>query len=225
MKSFKNIHILGGSHVSAVSIENVKKAVSEITPDIIALELDIGRVEALRSKEKPSKKELLKILGMKGFLFYVFGEFVQKKFGKAMGIEPGSEMMAGLDEAEKNKIRVVLIDRNIGITLRRFSKYFKKREILKMILDSFTQKIKFDINDITEDAVEKVLDIAKTRYPTFHKVLVDERDYFMARNLYQINKENPDAKILAIVGAGHVKGMMNYLTMFESQSTHTIIHK
>jgi pheromone shutdown protein TraB len=87
-----------------------------------------------------------------------------------------------------------------------------------MILDSFTQKIKFDINDITEDAVEKVLDIAKTRYPTFHKVLVDERDYFMARNLYQINKENPEAKILAIVGAGHVKGMMNYLERFSENT-------
>ena len=45
-----------------------------------------------------------------------------------------------------------------------------------------------------------------------YKILIDERDRFMARRLSELSKLYPENKILAVVGAGHVKGINKYLT-------------
>ena len=43
----------------------------------------------------------------------------------------------------------------------------------------------------------------KKRYPNVYRVLVQERNDVMARNIAVLMKLNPQKKVLAVMGAGH----------------------
>ena len=145
----------------------------------------------------------------------MIGEFVQKKIGKIVNIEPGSEMLAALKLAEKSKADIALIDRDISITMKRFSKNFRKRELFRLLIDSFrppAEEMAFDFSKIPpEELVRKVIRYTKKRYPSLHRILIDERDIYMARQLHRLHRLFPDKKILAVMGAGHIDGVLAYL--------------
>lgn len=221
MKIFRNISLIGSSHISGNSVNEVTSSIDAIGPDFVCVELDPGRAYSLRHRQKkPKNIELIRHLGLPGFMFYALGGFIQQNLGKIVNIEPGSEMLAAMDAAKKNNSVIVFIDRDIQVTLSRFSRHFKKRELLKMVLSFFTgifkkEKITFDLTDVPDEKViEKVMDIAKKEYPSLYMVLVDERDMFMAKHLYFLSKANPEKKILAVVGAGHMRGILSYMQKF-----------
>ena len=136
MKKHRNIYLIGTSHIAKYSVKKVTQTIIDEKPEIVALELDNGRAYALQHNlKRPKNLLLLKSLGIAGFIFYSFGELVQKKLGKIVNIQPGSEMLVAMKTAAKVKSKVALIDRDIQITLRRFSKHFKKSEILRIFLD------------------------------------------------------------------------------------------
>ncbi|MEK6916141.1 MAG: TraB domain-containing protein [Nanoarchaeota archaeon] len=216
MKNFKNITLVGTSHVSDESVKLVKSAFKEVNPAIIAVELDKNRLYALKNKVKrPKNLELIKTFGIGGFLFYIIGEVVQKKVGKLVNIEPGSEMLTAFNLAKENNAMIALIDRDIVITMRRFSKNFKKRELFRLLVDSFKSSpegVSFDIKKIPGDElVRTVVKHVKKRYPSLYKVLIDERDIHMASQLKRLSDLYPEKNILAVVGAGHIDGIIGYL--------------
>jgi len=45
------------------------------------------------------------------------------------------------------------------------------------------------------------------KFPTIYNVLVRERNEYMAKQIHLLISENPDKKILVVVGAGHVRGL------------------
>ena len=51
----------------------------------------------------------------------------------------------------------------------------------------------------------------KKKYPNIYRVLVSERNKIMAKNLLILMKKEPDKKILAIIGAGHEKEMIELI--------------
>src|SRR3989344_9213427 len=117
MAKYKNLHILGTSHISRQSVNEVKKAIKDLRPAIIALELDKSRFLSLTSNKKPGKLGSLKLLGIKGFLFNLVGAFIEKSLGKHTGIKPGTEMKTAINLAKKNNITLSLIDQPIQITI------------------------------------------------------------------------------------------------------------
>ena len=219
MEKFRNISLIGTSHIAKESVKKVTNAITEISPEIVALELDPGRAYALQHNiKRPKNITLLRSLGVTGFLFYLFGEIVQKKLGKIVNIQPGSEMLVAMKTATKVGSKIALIDRDIQITLKRFSKHFKKREFLKILLDLVTgifKKSEFNKIDLSKvppnELIEYALKQAKDNYPSLYKVLVEERDIYMAKQLNKISLLYPDKQIVAVVGAGHIKGILNYL--------------
>ena len=216
MKKINNIYLLGTSHVAEESVKQVKKYFNEINPDMMAVELDKNRLYALQHNVKrPKNLDLLRQLGLGGFLFFVFGEFAQKKIGKILKINPGTDMLTAFNIARKNNINIALIDRDIQITLRRFSKNFKFKELIKIIFSVFKKspkKQKIDLKKVpTDELIEFALSELKNNFPSMYKVLVHERDIYMARKLVALSLIYPNKKILAVVGAGHVKGMSNQI--------------
>jgi pheromone shutdown-related protein TraB len=220
MKIFRNITILGTSHIAGDSVKEAKSYIENNRPDIVAVELDAGRAYSLKNKQKkPKGITVLKSLGLSGYLFYVIGQFIQSRLGKIVDIEPGSDMLAAMQTARKEQLIVAFIDRDIRITLGRFSRYFKKREVLRMITDMvfgrFGKSHKFDISKVPpEELIDKVIAFTKKRYPSLYKVLVDERDHFMAARLFELSRLQPEKKIFAVVGAGHVRGILRYLARY-----------
>lgn len=218
MDNFNNLMIVGSSHIAKQSIREVKKMFDEQKPDIVALELDSGRLTALMSKGKrASKFSILKSFGFTAFIFALLGEFAQKQLGKIVGITPGAEMLAAINLSKKNKSKVVLIDQNIEITLKRLSREFTNKERGRFLWDItfgllFPKRIDFDLNKVPSDEiVDRLIRQVQERYPSLYKVLIEERNRVMAHNLLHLIYLNPDKKILAVVGAGHVNGIRRLL--------------
>ena len=219
MMQYKNLTIIGTSHIAKQSLLEVERAIEESKPDIVALELDSKRLYSLMNREK-SKISIYNIrrVGLKGFIFSLIGAWAEKKLGKLVGVAPGSEMKKAVMLARKNKLKIALIDQDIEITLRRFSKALTWKEKWNFIADIVKQifagnrEIEFDLTKVPEKKIiRKLIDKVKIRYPNIYKVLIEERNEVMAKNLEKIMEENEDKKILAIIGAGHEEDILNII--------------
>jgi len=207
---YRNLTIIGTSHIAKQSLEDVEKAIIDGKPDIIALELDKRRLYSLF--KEPSKIRIydIKRVGIKGFVFALIGAWAEKKLGKIVGVAPGSEMKKAVRLAKKNKIKLALIDQDIEITLKRFSKSLTWKEKWNFIVDIikaiFIRKevITFDLTKVpSKKVVKKLVGQVKKRYPNIYKVLIEERNEVMANNIKKIMETYTDKKILVIIGAGH----------------------
>ncbi|MCD4759637.1 TraB/GumN family protein [archaeon] len=217
--NYKNLQIIGTSHIARESIEKVKTFILEEKPDIIALELDKLRLSSLLNKRQKSVRfKDLKKIGVTGLFFNLIGAWIEKKLGKLVDTKPGSEMLIALKLAKKHTIKVALIDQDIRITLQRLSKQITWKEKFKFLFDfligSFHKKskIEFDLSKVPEKkAIKKLTLEFKKRYPTLYQVLVVERNNVMAKNLNNLMYKNKEEKILAIVGAGHKEEIINII--------------
>lgn len=221
----QNLTIVGTSHISKESKERIKKEFSQFRPDVICVELDRGRLYALMNPDKAKGAPSIRRLGITGFIFAIVGKALQKKLGNLAGMNPGEDMLLGVTLAKNNKIRMELIDQDASITLRNLSKKVKLREKLRIVLDIFSapfskkKRIKIDIRKIPEDQLILELMIQmKDRYPGFYNVLLEDRNRFMARKIYLLMKGNPDSKVMAIVGAGHVEGIKKHINSLRNSN-------
>ncbi|MEK6868864.1 MAG: TraB/GumN family protein, partial [Nanoarchaeota archaeon] len=179
-------------------------------PDIVALELDKRRLYSLFRKPGKIRIYDIKRIGIKGFIFSLIGAWAEKKLGNMVGVAPGSEMKKAIRLARKNGIKIALIDQDIEITLKRFSKSLTWKEkwnfLADIIKSVFTRKgvIEFDLTKVpSKKVIKKLIEQVKKRYPNVYKVLIEERNEVMANNLHKIMSDYPDKRILAIIGAGH----------------------
>ncbi|MBN1645205.1 TraB/GumN family protein [Candidatus Woesearchaeota archaeon] len=208
---YKNLIVIGTSHIASKSLEEVKQVIESEKPDIVALELDKKRLAALISKRHAKLRWAdIKRIGIKGYLFSLIGAYVEKKLGSKVGVSPGSEMLSAFKLAKKVKAKVALIDQDIEITLRRFSDALSWKEKWNFVVDLFKalifrkSGIDFDLSSVPSNKViSKLMSQVKKRYPNIYKVLVVERNKVMAGNLADIHLQFPDSKIIAVVGAGH----------------------
>jgi pheromone shutdown-related protein TraB len=219
MRRFKNIMIIGTSHISSKSILEIENQFRAYDPDIVAVELDRGRLHALLHNAKPNYSlKLINQIGLTGYLFAILGSILQKKLGDIVGIVPGSEMLRASMLARESKKRLALIDQEIAVTLKRLSKEFTFKEKIRLLFDiflsPFSKKIKFEISSVPEKKlIIQVLELLRKRYPGLHKALIEERNQYMARRLALIMQDYPEQKILAVVGAGHEEGLSAILEM------------
>jgi len=210
------IVIVGTAHVSEKSVQEVRRAIEELRPDVVAVELCQGRYRALTGQEDTGELEIKEILkGGKLYLLLVqwFLAYVQKKIGSDLGVKPGSEMIAAIEAAEAAGARVALVDRDIAVTIQRFwssmSFLEKAKLVLSMIPAAFGKGEEIDIDKVTEeDVVSAIIDEFREVSPRAAQVLIDERDAYIARNLLRLGRTG---RVLAVVGAGHREGIKRYL--------------
>ena len=219
MLKYKNLTIIGTSHISPYSIQQIELYIKEQKPDIIALELDKQRLQALSIK-KASRPDLglIKVIGLTGFLFTLIGSYLQKKLGQIVGVIPGSEMLIAIELAKKNNIKVFLIDQNVQITLRKLTKNITKKEKFRFLIDLIKapfvkrQDLKFDIRKVPpQGLIKKIMKEMEIRYPNVYFVLIADRNQIMASKLKKMIEEFHDKKILCIMGAGHLPGIKEVL--------------
>jgi len=222
---YKNLILIGTSHIAKQSMHEVTSAIETEKPEIIAIELDKRRYYALTHNIKRKVSLLdIKVIGLKGFLFNIIGAWIEKKLGKMVGVEPGSEMMTAINLAKKHNIKIELIDQDIELTLQRISKELTWKERLNFVIDilkgiflrkSELRKLGITNIDLTrvpsKSLIKKLTKIMKERYPGLYRVLVEERNNVMAANLKKIMEDFPDKKIVAVIGAGHEDELMDLI--------------
>ncbi|MDY6966519.1 MAG: TraB/GumN family protein [Halobacteriota archaeon] len=209
-----DITIVGTSHVSEKSIAEVKETIERVHPDVVAIELCKNRYEALRGNVKEvAVRDVLGSGKMYLFLVQSLLAFMQRRIGATVDVEPGAEMVSAIDKAEELGIDIALVDRDIQITLQRFwteMGLFEKMKLFGSIIWSFFGKgEEIDLDTITEeDVVESLMLQLRKSAPTASRVLVDERDAYLASNLLNLAK---DKNVVAVVGAGHKEGILSNL--------------
>jgi len=76
---FKNLKIIGTSHIAKDSVKQIEQEFLDFKPDIMAVELDTKRYNSLLfEKNNKISLNLVKKVGFTGFMFLIIGRFVQK---------------------------------------------------------------------------------------------------------------------------------------------------
>ncbi|MBN1626178.1 MAG: TraB/GumN family protein [Deltaproteobacteria bacterium] len=216
----KEITLIGTAHVSRESADLVERVISEEKPETVCVELCRSRYQAIIQKDKWQDTDLIKVIKeKKAFLLLsnlILSSF-QKAIGKKLGIRPGEEMIRAISAAEGIGAHIHLADREIRTTLLRAWRRMRFRDKFRLfyqLLGSFG-----GMEDLTKEAVEEMkkkdilhmlLDEMGKSQPLLKEVLIDERD----RYLSQMIKTAPGKSIVAVVGAGHVPGIM--VSLYES---------
>ena len=209
----RELFLVGTAHVSQESVHLVQQVIANEKPDCVCVELDDKRYQALSGRkrwESLDLKEIIKKKQLSTLLVNLILASYQKKLGMQLGVMPGSELLQATREAEKYSIPVSLCDRDVRVTLRRAwheTSLFKKGYLLATLLVSL-----FDKTEITEEKLEqlKKKDVLSElmselgeAMPVLKKVLIDERDIYLAEKI----KMSAGKKLVAVVGAGHVEGI------------------
>ncbi len=223
MQAFQNLVLIGTSHIAKESLLEVKEIIIKEMPEVVALELDRGRFYALANGKMGRLKLIdIKQIGVKGYLFAKFGEYVERKMGSKVGVAPGEDMLRAAEIATKNKIKIALIDQNIEVTLKNFSKEITWKEKFRFGIDVFKglfgigEKIKIDLTKVPEkEIINKMISQVKNRYPNFYKVLIGDRNLYMANKLIKLMKNY--SKIVAVVGAGHEEDIIKEIKKLQTK--------
>ncbi|MBW2616438.1 MAG: TraB/GumN family protein [Deltaproteobacteria bacterium] len=214
----KEIMLLGTAHVSKESADLVAQVIEEEKPDTVCIELCESRYQALTQKNKWQNTDLIKVIKeKKAFLLLsnlMLASF-QKKIGQKLGIKPGEEMLRAVEAAKSVEAHIHLSDRNIRTTLSRTWRLMGLWTKIKL-LAQFIASMGGGIDDITEEDIEemKKKDVLETllseigqKLPEVRRILIDERDQYLVHKI----RTAPGKKIVAVVGAGHVPGIQEYL--------------
>jgi pheromone shutdown protein TraB len=176
---------------------------------LVAVELDMARLRSLGKKRKLTLSQALKS-GRPEALAYFLLQGFQTKAGKAMGVKPGRDMVVAVREANAHGIPVFLIDRDVRITMRRLTRQLTLKEKLNIVQSLIMGAIglsKEDINSVLDNKDALMVEFKK-ELPSAYKVLVSERDEYMASMLLQ----TPPGRVLVVIGAGHLAGLRRELT-------------
>lgn len=218
--------IIGTAHVSEESVNEVKDAIYEQQPDVVAIELDRGRYTRIKQQmmgiETDDTISVTKIIKEnKVGLFFtstLLGYF-QSKIGEDVDVAPGSEMIGAIEASEDLQIPIALIDRDVNVTLQRALNkmgFMEKAKFLYGLIASvfgFGDEEEIDIEELkNSEKIDELMEMFKDEAPSVHEVLVHERDAYLAGRIMQL----PQDKVIAVVGAGHRQGIIDYLDNPES---------
>ena len=214
----KEIILVGTAHISKESVSLVEKTIEEETPDVIGVELDKDRLYQLASGKKWQETNLVEIIQTgKTYLFLlnVFLSNMQRQLGNNVGVQPGAEIMVALKKAQEKQVPIQLLDRDVRITLKRAFNEMSFVEKVKLggaLIGGFFgvgERVTAEkIEELKkEDLINNLMKELGKQFPSIKRVLVDERDIYIAEMI----KHSPGKKIVAVVGAGHIEGIVEYL--------------
>ena len=211
----KEIYILGTAHVSKDSVREVRETINEIKPDTVCVELCEARYESIFNEDKWKNMDIVKVVKEQR-AFYLLMQLIlssfYKKIGDKLGVRPGADMIEAVHAAREINAQVILADRDVNITLKRvwgYLGFLKKMKLIALMISSI-----FSTEEITEEDIEKLrqkdqLEIAleevASSLPEVKLRLLDERDIYLAEKI----KSAQGKKILAVVGYGHVNGIVS----------------
>jgi pheromone shutdown-related protein TraB len=212
----KEIILIGTAHVSKESAEQVEAVIETEKPDTVCVELCRSRYDSLTQKTRWQETDLLKVVReKKAFLLLsnlMLASF-QRRLGKKLGIQPGEEILRAIQASEKAGATIHLVDRDIRTTLSRtwrLMRLWTKVKLFTEVIGSLWQMEDITPEQIEEmkqkDVLDSLLSEIGAALPEVRKILIDERDQYLAFKI----RTAPGRKIVAAVGAGHVPGIHAY---------------
>ncbi len=212
----KEIILIGTAHVSLESADLVQRIIEEEKPDMVCVELCESRYKSIMQKSQWQNTNLLKVIKEKKVFLLLSNlmlAYFQKKIGRKFGIRPGEEIMRAIQVANSEGARIHLADRDIRTTLSRTWRLmglWTKIKLLFQLVTSMGEMDNIKEADIEEMKKKDVLEMFLTEigksFPEIRRILIDERDQYLAHMI----RTAPGKKIVAVVGAGHLSGIQSY---------------
>jgi pheromone shutdown-related protein TraB len=225
-----NFHLLGTAHVSRQTAEDVRHELRSERYDAVAIELCPQRQHAIAHPQALAEMDLLQALrqGKAGMIAASLAlSAYQQRLAEQFGIEPGAEMRAAMEEADLAAIPILLIDREIGTTLKRMYRgvsWWQRFGLVAGLGGSLLSREKISEQDIEQlkqgDMLEATFSEFAAQSPALYKSLISERDQFMAAKLLLTVDQHRD--VLVVVGAGHIDGLARELVEFKDDPRHAI---
>ncbi|MCE3026455.1 TraB/GumN family protein [Salinicola sp. DM10] len=219
--------LLGTAHVSQASADEVRELIDSGEFDAVAIELCTSRHQSLTQPDAMAKLDLFQVLkqGKAGMVAasLALGAF-QQRVAAHSGIEPGAEMRAAVKGAQRAGLPLYLIDREIGVTLKRIYQnvpWYKRFGLISGLLGSVLSR-----QTVSSEEIEKLKegDVLESTFAEFaeqseslYVPLIAERDRFMALKLVESLPDGQARRVLVVIGAGHLKGMSEHLRALDAQ--------
>jgi pheromone shutdown-related protein TraB len=216
-KDGREFIVVGTAHISRESADLVREVIENEQPDVVCVELDEKRLLALSEKNRWENLDLKNIIKQKQLSTLIVNLILssyQKKLGEKLGVNPGTELLEAVNTAKEKNIPVELCDREARITLRRAWHSMSLWQKLKLVVGGFGGI--FEKQDLTEeklaelrskDVLSEMMDELGKAMPVLKKVIIDERDTYLAEKMKRSNGN----KIVSVVGAGHSQGIIKAL--------------
>ncbi len=216
-------YFVGTAHVSQRSVDEVRAVIDAVKPDVVCVELDATRRDALAKDSAFRDLDVFKVV-KEGRTLYLLAHLAlasyQRRMGTHLGVKPGAELLAAVNMATKRDIPVALIDRDINITLKRTWAnlgLWKRSMLLTSLLvgsdddDADAGKTPAEITAATvEDlkepkALSEMLTELGRAVPQIKTPLIDERDQYLASMALEAGAGKQ--RVVAVVGAAHMPGI------------------
>ena len=215
------IILVGTAHISKASVDEVEAVIDKYNPDIVAVELCERRYKGITEKDRWENTPVTSLLRSNNAYFLLAQTFlssIQRRLGKEHGVEPGSEMIQALTQANAHDIPIELVDRDISITLKRAWKKMGIREKFRLFWEFLKAIVGFDEDEVEDIDFEELMDqdMISTMMeefgnlaPTVRDVLILERDSYIAQKIKDCATKGKT--VVAVVGAGHLQGIKKHL--------------
>ncbi len=213
--------LLGTAHVSRASADKVRELLQNGEYDAVAVELCPSRYQALMDPDALARMDLFSVI-RQGRAYMVVASLAlaayQQRLADQFGIEPGAEQRAAVAAARERHLPVLLVDREIGITLKRAAgnlTWWKRFGLFSGLVATLLSR-----QEVTEEEIERLKegDVLETTFAEFaqdrrdlYVPLIEERDRYLAARLREEIAGKHHEKVLAVLGAGHLKGVAGHL--------------
>lgn len=209
----RDIYLVGTAHVSPESVEDVRRTIEMVEPDTVCVELCQARHQAFTRPDAWRRMNVFRVV-REGKAVFLLSQLIlssfYKRMGDQLGVRPGAEMLEAVRLARERDAALVLADRDVQVTLKRTWMRLGFRSRLKMLwllLSSVLSEPEIDkeaVDDLKrQDQLESVLTAFSHAFPAVKQSVIDERDVYLAQKI----REAEGAKVVAVVGAGHVPGI------------------
>ncbi len=210
----RKIYLIGTAHISARSVAEVKETIELLKPDSVCVELCKTRYDSMMDENRWKKLDIFQVVKQGKFLYLLANlalSAYQRTLGEKFGVQPGAEQRQGIESAQQVGAELILADRSVEATLKRtwanLSLWSKSKLLASLFASGDEQE------ELTEEKLEKmkeqdtITEMMKSfaqEMPQIKKPLIDERDSYLMASIARA----PGKKIVAVVGAGHVSGML-----------------
>ncbi|MBY5924793.1 MULTISPECIES: TraB/GumN family protein [unclassified Halomonas] len=220
--------LLGTAHVSAESADEVRSLIDSGDFDAVAIELCDARHSNLANPDALAEQDLFQIFrqGKAGMVAanLALGAF-QQRIAEQSGIEPGAEMRAALEASQRHQLPLLLIDRDVGLTLKRIYQnvpWWQRFSLMSGLLGSVLSRQEVSAEEVERlkqgDVLESTFSEFAAESETLFTPLISERDRYMVMRLAQQCPPGKFRRVLVVIGAGHLKGMAEHLEGPPSQA-------
>lgn len=200
--------MIGTVHVDAASATAVRDGIVALKPEVVALELDEGRLIALENPKAQSGRGV-------GLSFLTMA-LLERFAGRMTGSAPGTEMLEAAKAAKAVGSRVEFIDLPIAITGAAL-RNLPRKEKAKLVVDALVSLAvlpfsRINWSKVTEDMDSQIGAFRKS-YPVLSRILIDSREEYMIKRLKMV-MDSTTGQVLAVVGLGHKASLARALAVY-----------